>query len=213
MLRLHDYFRSGTSHRVRIALALKGLAVERAPVNLAKRGHKESAYLTLNPQGLAPALETDGQVLTQSPAILEWLEEIYPAPPLLPADSIARAKVRAMAAVAACDIHPLNNMRVLLALRDRFSADEPAIKAWAVQWITDGFAALEQLMAAGPGGGWCWGDRPTLADCTIIPQIYAAISRYEFDMSPYPLLTGAYALAEAHPAFQAAHPSVQPDAV
>jgi maleylpyruvate isomerase len=213
MLRLHDYFRSGTSHRVRIALALKGVLHERAPVNLANRAHKSPDFLALNPQGLAPALDVDGQILTQSPAILEWLEEVYPEPPLLPADPIARGKVRAMAAIAACDIHPLNNMRVLLALREKFQADDEAVKAWAVQWIGDGFAALEVLIAADPGGGWCWGDSPTLADCTIAPQVYAAISRYQFDMAPYPLLAQAYALACAHPAFQAADPRAQPDAV
>jgi maleylpyruvate isomerase len=213
MLRLHDYFRSGTSHRVRIALNLKGVNVERAFVNLAKHAHKESSYLALNPQGFAPALEVEGHSLTQSPAILEWLEETYPDPPLLPRDPIARAKVRAMAALVACDVHPLNNMRVLARLRDAYGQDEAAIKAWAVTWIEAGFSALEELIADAPRNGpWCWGAAPTLADCTIVPQVYAAISRYGYDIPRHPNVARVYEAAATHPAFLAAHPTAQPDA-
>jgi maleylpyruvate isomerase len=214
VIRLHDYFRSGTSHRVRIALALKGVSYERAPVNLAQGAHQDDAFAALNPQKLAPALEINGVVLTQSPAILEWIEETYPEPPLLPQDAIARAKVRAMVHVPACDIHPLNNLRVLKYVRARFGADDAAVQDWCMEWVRPGFAALETLIGEGPGDGpWAWGAALTLADCAIAPQIYAAVSRYQLDLSAYPRLARLAGAADAHPAFQAAHPSAQSDAV
>lgn len=210
-MRLLGYWRSGTSHRVRIALALKGVAFETEPVNLAAGAHREAAFRATNPQGLAPALILDdGRVLTQSPAILEWLEETYPDPPLLPADAYSRARVRAMAAIVACDVHPLGNMRVLKALRDDYGQDDVGVAAWAMRWIGEGFAALEALMADQPGP-WAYGGAPSLADCAIVPQIYAAASRYQADLAPFPRLAALAAAADAHPAFLAAHPQAQPD--
>ncbi len=208
---LHGYWRSGTSYRMRIALNLKGVAYEQRPVDLRRGDQKSDAFLALNPQGLVPALEADGPViLTQSPAILEWIEETCPEPPLLPADAAGRARVRAMAALVACDIHPLNNLRVLNALKSEFGADPAALDAWAGRWIAAGLDALEALVAR-HGAGWCHGDRPTLADCCLIPQLYSA-RRFHVDLSPWPRLTAVEMAADAHPAFRAAHPDRQPDA-
>jgi len=207
---LHGYWRSGTSYRTRIALNLKGLTYEQRGVDLREGDQRSAAYLRLNPQGLVPALEVDGTVLTQSPAILEWLEETYPTPPLLPTDPVARAQVRAMAALIGCDIHPLNNLRVGKALRKDFGADQAAVDAWAAHWIAPGFAALESLVAQ-YGNGWCFGDAPTLADCYLIPQIYSA-RRFNVALGAFPRLLAIEAAADADPAFQAAHPDRQPDA-
>lgn len=203
---LHGYWRSGTSYRVRIALALKGLAYEQSPIDLRKGEQRSDAYLRLNPQGLAPALERDGLVLTQSPAILEWLEETYPEPPLLPRETGGRAQVRAMAAVVACDIHPLNNLRVLNAVRELGAETD----TWAQGWISAGFDALEVLIEQ-HGGGWAWGASPTLADCCLVPQIYSA-RRFSVDVSVWPRIAAIEAAAAEHLAFQAAHPDRQPDA-
>lgn len=207
---LHGYWRSGTSYRTRIALNLKGLAYDQAGVDLRAGAQKSAAFLSLNPQGLVPALETGGEVLTQSPAILEWLEEVHPEPPLLPADAAGRAHVRAMAALVACDVHPLNNLRVLGALKQDFGADQAMLDAWAGRWITAGFQALEALIAR-HGDGWCFGDAPTLADCCLIPQIYSA-RRFNTPLDTFANILAVEARAAAHPAFQAAHPDRQPDA-
>ena len=206
---LHGYWRSGTSYRTRIALNLKGLTYEQAPIDLRTGAQKSDAFLALNPQGLVPALEADGLVLTQSPAILEWLEETHPTPALLPSDSAGRAVVRAMSALVGCDIHPLNNLRVLKAIK-ALGADEAATDNWTQNWINEGFTALEALVKV-HGKGWCYGDQPTLADCYLIPQIYSA-HRFKVEMSAYPLLSAIEAKAAAHPAFVAAHPDNQPDA-
>lgn len=212
---LHGYWRSGTSYRTRIALNLKKLEYRQAPLDLRAGAQKSEAYLRLNPQGLVPALETDdGLVLTQSPAILEWLEETHPEPPLLPSDAAGRAQVRAMAAVIGCDIHPLNNLRVLKAVRgltsDGMGADQTSVDAWAGQWIIDGFTALEILVVR-HGDGWCFGGAPTLADCYLIPQLYSA-RRFHVDLAAFPRLLEIEARAEVHPAFIAALPENQPDA-
>lgn len=206
---LHGYWRSGTSYRTRIALNLKGLDYRQAPIDLRTGAQKSDSYLALNPQGLVPALEVDGQVLTQSPAILEWLEETHPEPALLPKDAAGRAVVRAMSALIGCDVHPLNNLRVLKAIK-ALGADQDASDQWARQWIAEGFAALEALVAR-HGRGWCYGDQPTLADCYLVPQIYSA-KRFNADLTPYPHLLAIDERAQAHPAFQAAHPDQQPDA-
>jgi maleylpyruvate isomerase len=207
---LHGYWRSGTSYRTRIALNLKGLTYQTAPVDLRTGAQKSDAYLALNPQGLVPALETDdGLVLTQSPAILEWLEETRPEPPLLPRDAAGRAQVRAMAALIGCDIHPLNNLRVLKAVRG-LGADQAGVDAWAGQWIIDGFTALEALVVR-HGEGWCFGATPSLADCYLMPQLYSA-RRFNVDLAAFPRLLEIEARAEAHPAFIAAVPENQPDA-
>jgi len=207
---LHGYWRSGASYRVRIALNLKGVAYEQAPHDLRRDEQKDAAYLALNPQGMVPALEIDGRMLIQSPAILEWLEETRPAPALLPSDAGDRATVRAMAALIGCDIHPLSNLRVLKALRGQFGADQATVDGWAARWATPGFDALEVLVGR-HGDGWAFGDAPTLADCYLIPQLYSA-RRFNIDPSPWPALLAVEARALAHPAFQAAHPDRQPDA-
>jgi maleylpyruvate isomerase len=203
---LHGYWRSGTSHRVRIGLNLKGVVYETRPVNLLKGEHTGAAYRALNPQGLAPSLEVDGRVLTQSSAILEWLEETYPDPPLLPADPFDRAAVRAIAAVVGADVHPLHNMRV--GREVQALGGDP--KAWNARWITAGLDALEPLLAALPppeAPGW----RPGLAECYLVPLGYAA-DRFEVDLQPYPRLAARLAQAQAYPAIAAAHPDRQPDA-
>ena len=207
---LHGYWRSGAAYRTRIALNLKGLSYDQQGVDLRTGAQRSEAFVALNPQGMVPALEVDGAVLTQSPAILEWLEEAHPQPPLLPADPLARAHVRAMAALIGCDIHPLNNLRVGKALRETFGADQAAVDAWAARWIIPGFVALEALVGR-HGQGWCFGDAPTLADCYLIPQIYSA-RRFNVALDAFPRLLAIDKAAKHHPAFAAAHPDVQPDA-
>jgi len=207
---LHGYWRSGAGYRTRIALNLKGVGYRQAALDLRTGAQKSGAYLRLNPQGLVPALETDdGVVLTQSPAILEWLEETRPEPPLLPRDAAGRAQVRAMAALIGCDIHPLNNLRLLKAVRG-LGADQAGVDAWAGQWIIDGFTALEALVVR-HGEGWCFGETPSLADCYLMPQLYSA-RRFNVDLAAFPRLLEIEARAEAHPAFIAAVPENQPDA-
>lgn len=212
MLKLYDYWRSGTSHRLRIALALKGLDYTQESIDLLAGGQHAQVQRARNPQGFVPVLDTGDALLTQSPAIIEWLEETYPQPPLLPRDALGRAKVRAIASVVACDIHPLGNQRVLKYLREAYGQDEAGVSAWASRWIRDGFDAIEKLVADGPGGPWCWGVSPTLADVCVVPQVFAATSRYGVDMTAWPRLAEVDRAASAHPAFIAAHPSSHPDA-
>ncbi len=207
---LHGYWRSGAAWRTRIALGLKGLAYDQQGVDLRTGAQRSQAFIALNPQGMVPALEVDGVVLTQSPAILEWLEETHPTPPLLPVAPVDRAQVRAMAALIGCDIHPLNNLRVGKALRETFGADQAAVDAWAARWILPGFAALETLVER-HGAGWCFGASPTLADCYLVPQIYSA-RRFNVPLDAFPRLLAIDAAAARHPAFIAAHPDAQPDA-
>jgi maleylpyruvate isomerase len=207
---LHNYWRSGTSYRTRIALNLKGLSYEQRAYDLRAGAQNEPGYRALNPQMLVPTLEVDGTLLTQSPAILEWLEERYPDPPLLPQGANDRATVRAMAALIGCDIHPLGNLRVLGQLRTEFGADSAAVKQWAARWIGDGFAALETLIGQ-HGGRFAYGDTPTLIECYLVPQLYSA-ERFDVDVAPYPRLLAAANAARALPAVAAAHPDRQPDA-
>ncbi|MGV8928552.1 MAG: maleylacetoacetate isomerase [Brevundimonas sp.] len=207
---LHGYWRSSAAYRTRIALALKGLSYAQQGIDLRTGAQRSAAFVALNPQGMVPALEVDGAVLTQSPAILEWLEDMHPNPALLPANPLDRAHVRAMSALIGCDIHPLNNLRVGKALRDTFGADQAAVDAWAGRWILPGFEALEALVAR-HGGGWCFGDAPSLADCYLIPQIYSA-RRFNVPLEAFPRLLAIDTAAAAHPAFIAAHPDAQPDA-
>jgi maleylpyruvate isomerase len=209
-LTFHGYWRSGTSYRTRIGLNLKGLDYQTAPVSLIEGAQRSDAFLALNPQGLVPALEADGQVLTQSPAILEWLEEVFPEPPLLPRTPGERAEARAMAALVGCDVHPLNNLRVTKALKADFAASQEQVDAWAGRWIGAGFEALETLIAR-HGRGWSHGERPGLVDCYLIPQVYSA-ERFKVDLAPFPLIRAVAGRAASHPAFAAAHPDRQPDA-
>ncbi len=208
---LHAYWRSGTSYRTRIALNLKGLDYETRPVDLLAGEQAGDAYRALDPQGLVPTLEADGQVLIQSPAILEWLEEAYPDPPLLPADLMDRARVRAMAALVGCDIHPLNNLRVLRTLRRELGADQAQLEAWEVRWIGDGFAALEALIAR-HGAGFCFGERPSMADCYLVPQVYSAV-RFGVDLEPFGRIRAVDERCRELDAFVDAHPDRQPDAL
>ncbi|OGN49873.1 MAG: maleylacetoacetate isomerase [Caulobacterales bacterium RIFOXYB1_FULL_67_16] len=207
---LHGYWRSGASYRVRIALGLKGLAYETAAHDLRQGAQKAADYLALNPQGMVPALQDGDLVVTQSPAILEWLEEVYPDPALLPKAANDRAQVRAMAALIGCDIHPLNNLRVLKSLRGDFGADQATVDAWAARWIAPGFDALETLVSR-HGTGWSFGDAPGLVDCYLIPQLYSA-RRFNMALEAWPGLLAVETRALAHPAFEAAHPDRQPDA-
>jgi maleylpyruvate isomerase len=208
MLQLHSYWRSTAAYRVRIGLNLKGLGYSHMTHDLRKGEQTTPAYRAVNAQALIPALEIDGAVLTQSLAILEWLEETRPKPPLLPKAPLDRARVRAMAALVACDIHPLNNLRVLDRLRAQFSADNDAVKTWIRTWIAEGFAALETQLDGGP---WCFGEAPTLADCCLVPQVYSA-QRFDVPLDAYPRIRTVGDSALAHPAFQQAAPERQPDA-
>ena len=206
-MELFTYYRSTSSYRVRIALALKGLDYQALPVNLLKGEQRGAQYLALNPQGRVPALRTDGgELLVQSPAIIEYLEEVYPQPALLPASAEARAKVRGVAAIIGCDIHPLHNVSVLNQLR-QLGHDDTQVNPWIAHWIGQGLAAVEQLIG---DRGFCFGDEPGLADVYLIPQLYAA-ARFNVDLSGYPRIARVAALAQAHPAFAKAHPSCQPD--
>lgn len=208
-LTLHSAWRASAPYRVRIGLNLKGLTYDYAPVDLAAGQQGSDTYKAVNRQSLVPALDVDGEVLTQSLAILEWLEETHPEPPLLPKDPFDRARVRAMCGVIACDIHPLNNLRILKTLA-RLDVGQPAIDAWIHRWIGDGFAALEPMVAR-HGRGFAFGDTPTLADCLLVPQVYNA-RRFNVDLAPFPALTAAADQAADLPAIAAAHPSKQPDA-
>jgi maleylpyruvate isomerase len=211
-MKLHGFFRSGTSHRLRIALNLKGLSYEQIGVDLRKEEHLGEAYRAINPQQLVPALDVDGRVMTQSPAIIEWLEERYPEPPLLPAHPDERALVRALAAIVGCDIHPLNNRRVLEALRHGFGADDDAVNAWCGCWIGAGFDAFEALVEANPTAGpFACGERPTLADVYLVPQIESA-RRFKVDLSRWPRLLAIDDACGRLEAFRRAAPLAQPDA-
>jgi maleylpyruvate isomerase len=212
-MKLYDYFRSSAAYRVRIALNLKGLAPERAFVHLRRGAQRADDYLAVNPLGLVPSLVTDGgEVLTQSLAIIEWLDETHPQPPLLPPDAVGRARVRALALAIACDIHPINNLRVLNYLTGTLGATEAQKNGWYRYWCDVGFEALEtQLAREKATGAFCHGGSPTLADICLVPQL-ANARRVELDLSLYPTLLRIEAACNALPAFAAAAPSKQPDA-
>ncbi|AJP72818.1 maleylacetoacetate isomerase [Sphingomonas hengshuiensis] len=205
---LHGYYRSSASYRVRAVLNLKGLGYADAFHHLRKGEQRAPGYLALNPQGLLPALETEGDVLTQSLAICEYLDEVYPTPPLLPADPVARAKVRAFALAIACDIHPVQNLKVLARLR-ALGLDEAQVSLWAATTIEDGLDACDALIAGGRGP-YCFGDTVTLADVFLVPQLYNA-RRFGVALR-WPRLVAAEAACLAMPAFRAAAPDAQPDA-
>jgi len=206
-VRLHDYFRSSAAYRVRIALNLKGVAYESVPRDLRHGEQRSPDYLAANPQGLVPMLEMDGLRLTQSLAIIDYLDARFPDPPLLPADPAARAQVLAMALLVACEIHPINNLRVLRYLKNGMGQDQTAIDGWYVHWISEGLGALE-AMAARHAGRYLSGDRPGLADICLVPQLYNA-RRFSAPLEEYPTLVRIDAALAAHPAFAAAHPDHQ----
>jgi maleylpyruvate isomerase len=211
-MKLYSFFRSGTSHRLRIALNLKGLEYEQISVDLRRDQHLCGDYAAINPQQLVPAMDVDGRILTQTPAIIEWLEERYPTPPLLPSDPLSRAHVRALAAVIGCDIHPINNKRVLDTLKRRFHADQTAVETWCATWIDAGFDAYEKLiLSAGQSGLFCFGGTPTIADVYLVPQLENA-RRFNIDTSRWPTLAAIGAACMNLEAFQRAAPSAQPDA-
>jgi len=209
---LHGYFRSSASFRVRIALNLKGLPFEQVTYRLRRGDQRSETFLAMNPQGLVPMLEINGLVLTESLAIVEYIEEMYPDPPLLPVMPAERARVRSLAQIIACDIHPINNLRVLKYLRNDLGTSEDAIRAWYNHWINEGFAALETRLSSERGcGTFLHGDTPTLADVALIPQVVNATT-YQLDLSPYPIIQRIFASAMALPAFSSALPANQPDA-
>lgn len=211
-MKIYNYFRSGTSHRLRIVLNLKGLDWDYVAVDLRAEAHFDAAFKALNPQGFVPMLIDSDLVLTQSPAIIEWLEERYPQPPLLPADVNDRARVRALAAIVGCDIHPLNNRRVLETLRHTLGCDEAAVLAWCATWINAGFAALETMLAADlKRGNFCFGDQPGIADAYLVAQVESA-RRFKIDLSAYPAICAVDRACAALPAFEKASPQRQPDA-
>jgi maleylacetoacetate isomerase len=211
---LYGYFRSSAAFRVRIALNLKGITPEYQFVHLLKDGGRQHtpSYKAINPQEIIPTLVHDGHAIGQSLAAIEYLDEIRPNPPLLPSDALGRARVRQLAYVVACDVHPINNLRVSNDLRDRFGAGQDAQRDWHQHWITLGFAALESLLSSSDQTGlFCHGDRPTLADVCLVPQI-ANARRVALDLSPFPTLLRIERAALALPAFDAALPVNQPDA-
>ena len=211
-MKLYSFFRSGTSHRLRIALNLKGIATDYVAVDLRVEEHLKDAFKAVNPQQLVPALDTGSDVLIQSPAIIEWLEEKHPTPALLPTDVNQRAHVRALAAIVGCDIHPINNRRILEYLRKELGANDDAVNAWSGTWITAGFDAYEALLAADTQRGeFSFGHTPTLADVYLIPQVESA-RRFKVDLGRWPLISAVDAACAKLDAFRLAAPGLQPDA-
>jgi len=215
-MKLYTFFRSSAAFRVRIALNLKGLTYEPIPKVFANNEHRAADYLALNPQGLIPALaldSDDGEVLSQSLAIMEYLDEKHPTPPFLPADALGRARVRSMTLAIVADLHPLNNLRVLNYLRREFKQDDQGVADWYRHWVTAGFQGLEQQARRhSKAGRYCYGDALSLVDICLVPQMYNA-RRFETDLSPFPTLVAISTHLESLPQFAAARPEVQPDAV
>jgi len=207
-LKLHGFFNSSASYRVRIALALKGIAVEHVPVDLRAGTQDSAAYRLLNPAGLVPALEDGARVITQSLAIIDHLDRLQPEPRLIPSDDAARARVLEIALLIACDIHPLNNLRVLKQLAGPLKLSEAQKSAWYTHWVHAGFEALEKMLP--DHDGWCVGMTPTLADCCLVPQV-ANAQRMKVGLAAYPRILRIHAHAARHPAFAQAAPHLQPD--
>jgi maleylacetoacetate isomerase len=210
-VKLYTYFRSSAAFRVRIALNLKGLAYDPVFVHLAKGEHRKPEYAAVDPQALLPTLVDDGHALSQSLAIIEYLEEKHPEPPLLPRDAHGRARVRSLALLVACEIHPLNNLRTLQHLKRALGQNEEQINSWYRHWIADGLAKLEADLGRGASGKFCHGESPTMADCCLVPQIFNA-KRYDSDLAPYPKVMRIFDACMQLEAFDCAQPSRQPDA-
>jgi maleylpyruvate isomerase len=210
---LYTYFRSSAAFRVRIALNLKNLSVEQRAIHLLKKENRQPDFKAINPQGLVPYFVNGAVKLSQSLAIIEYLNECYPDPPLLPSDEYERAQTRAIALLIACDIHPLNNTRVLDYLGEELGADEERRKTWYRHWIVEGFTALEQILAerSTRGGAYCIGDQPTLADICLVPQVFNA-QRFKVDLGSFPHIARIHETCMKLPAFDAAQPLKQPDA-
>jgi maleylacetoacetate isomerase/maleylpyruvate isomerase len=208
-VKLYTYFRSSAAYRVRIALNLKGVAYDAVPINLLKGEQREGSYEAINPQMRVPSLDIGSTTLIQSPAILEYIDEVYPEPPLLPVGAINRAKVRALASLIACDIHPLNNSGTLAYLKNRLGHDQAAADEWYAHWVRQGFDAIEALLGPGP---YAFGSRVTLADIYLVPQVFNA-RRFKVPLDDYPKIVAVDAACAAHKAFQDAAPDRQPDAV
>ncbi|WP_048440864.1 maleylacetoacetate isomerase [Caenimonas sp. SL110] len=210
-MKLYNYFRSSASFRVRIALELKGLSYDYLPVHLVKGEHKKPDYAAVSPSLLVPTLATDdGEHLGQSMAIIEYLDEVHPEPALLPSDPVGRARVRALAQLIACEIHPLNNLRVLKYLVNELKVDDAAKATWYRHWVRDGLQAFERELAQLPPSTYCYGDTPTLADCCLVPQIFNG-RRFDTDFSGLDRTMAAFDACMKHPAFQKAQPSSCPD--
>ena len=210
-MKLYNYFRSSASFRVRIALQLKGLSYDYMAVHIAKGEHKKDAYAAVSADMLVPMLETDGgERLSQSMAIIEYLDETHPASPLLPADALGRARVRALAQSISCEIHPLNNLRVLKYLVRELKVDDEAKNTWYRHWCREGLEAFERQLAQLPAAKYCYGDTPTLADCCLVPQIFNA-KRFDVNFDGLPRTMAAYEACMALEAFQKAQPSACPD--
>lgn len=211
-MKLYGYFRSSAAYRVRIALNLKGLSADNEYIHLQKGVQTMPEYLSVNPQGLVPALVDDGNVILQSLAICEYLDEQHPEPPLLPADALGRARVRALSQAIACEIHPLNNLRVLKYLTGELGLAEDVKNRWYQHWIAEGFRGLEGLLTDHPGTGtYCHGNTPGLADVCLVPQVFNA-RRFDCDLSPYPTVVRIADSLNELPAFADAAPEKQPDA-
>ncbi|RZL65840.1 MAG: maleylacetoacetate isomerase [Variovorax sp.] len=210
-MKLHNYFRSSASFRVRIALNLKGLAYDYVPVHIARGEHRTGPFATISADQLVPLLEDDGERLSQSMAIIEYLEERHPSPPLLPSDALGRARVRALSESIACEIHPLNNLRVLKYLVRELKLDELAKNAWYRHWVREGMLAFERQLAQQPAGIYCWGNTPTMADCCLVPQIFNG-QRFDCDFSGLPRTMAVFDACMQLEAFQQAQPSRCPDA-
>jgi maleylpyruvate isomerase len=209
---LHGYYRSSASFRVRIALNLKGIAYDDVPWHLRNGGHLEAAFGAINPHQLVPVLDDAGTLLTQSMAIIEYLDEVHPEPAFLPKTPADRAYVRALAQSIGCDIHPIDNLRVLKYLREHFGADEGAVGTWYNHWIATGFKGLEAILSADPRTGrFCFGDTPGMADILLAPQVVNA-GNYKMDMTPFPTIQRIFDNCMALPAFEKAHPRNQADA-
>ena len=210
-MRLYSFFRSSAAFRVRIALHLKGVDFETVSVNLPRALHRDAAFLAMNPHGTVPVIDDGGVVLHQSLAIIEYLDARYPTPRLIPEEPVARARVQALAQLVACEIHPLNNLRVLRYLRGELGLDEAAVAKWYRHWIAEGFRGLEAFVAQWSGGRYCYGDSVTLADVCLVPQVFNA-RRFDCDLAPYPTLVRIADGLRGEPAFANAAPERQPDA-
>ncbi|MDR6859649.1 maleylacetoacetate isomerase/maleylpyruvate isomerase [Variovorax guangxiensis] len=211
MMKLYNYFRSSASFRVRIALNLKGLDYDYLPVHIARGEHKTGSFSAISPDMLVPLLEDDGERFTQSMAIIEYLDEIHPEPALLPHDPVGRAHVRALAQTVACEIHPLNNLRVLKYLVRELKLGDDAKNTWYRHWVREGMLAFERQLALRPASLYCWGDTPTLADCCLVPQVFNG-QRFDCDFSGLPRTMAAFEACMQLDAFQRAQPSRCPDA-